>query len=982
MEKFSYESDELTLLENSSIPFGIYQFVNKRVVTIVLSKGFMELFGFTDADDTYRLMDEDMYRDCHPDDVSRIADAAIRFATEGREYSVVYRSIINSNYHIIYAQGRHFYTDSGERLAVVWYMDEGVYNKERDDIFGQALEREVYNSNKDIKGSYDYLTGLPGMNYFFELAEAGKESIVARGEDPALLFFDFNGMKQYNLQYGFTEGDKLIKEMSDILIRHFTSENCCRFGGDRFVVYTTSIDLENRLKKIFEECRCLNEGKSLPVRVGIYLHSMGDVGAGIACDRAKMACDTNRNCFTSVFSYFSEEMLAETEKRRYIIDNLDRAINEGWIKVFYQPLVRSANGRVCDEEALARWIDPAKGFMSPADFIPILEDGRLIYKLDLHVCDMVLEKMKKIKEAGLYVVPCSINISRSDFESCDIVDEIYRRVETAGVDPSLITIEITESIVGSDVEYMKRQVERFHELGFRVWMDDYGSGYSSPDILQTIPFDTIKLDMQFLRQFDKSENSRTIINGLIKMAIGLGMETVAEGVETEEQVEFLKETGCTRLQGFYYTKPLPLDEILRRYKEGAQIGFENPKESSYYSEIGKVNLYDPSLTSADAEQFKDYFNTMPMAVVEFRDDVISIIRSNKSLRELLRNVLQLGDTLSGMMTKGYKMELGTAFLRGLKQCAEEGGQLIVDEKIRSGKKIHALLRKVSENPVKRVTAISVVVLEITDERPDLSYAYVAQALSSDYLYLYYVDLNTEHFVEYKPDSNSGDMLVERHGEDFFAQSRHDARDFLHEGERDSFIEAFTKENVMNSINNNGAFTFTYRLLIDKKPFYVNMKAVRIGNEGDHIIIGVNNVDAQMKQLEALERLKEERISFSRMSALSGDYIAFYTVNPYNDHYFEFSASSDYASLGVSKEGDNFFEDAIRDSKRALYKDDQEHFEKEFTKEKVFEKIGQGDAFILKYRLLMNGEPVPVRLKGALVNENGRQQLIIGVSESA
>ena len=981
MEKFTYDTDELSMLENSSIPFGIYQFVNKRVVTVVLSRGLIDLFDFKNEDEAYKMMDEDMYRDCHPDDISRVADAAIRFATDGKEYSVVYRSLIFGNYHIIYAQGRHIYTDSGERLAVVWYMDGGVYNRERDDFFEMALERETANLNSDKKGSYDYLTGLPGMNYFFELAESGRDEYVRKGENPALLFFDFNGMKKYNIQYGFSEGDKLIREMAGVLVRHFTSENCCRFGGDRFAVYTNDIDLEDRLKQIFEECRGLNDGKSLPVRVGIYLHSMDDVGAGIACDRAKMACDINKNCFTSVFSYFNNEMLEESEKKQYIIDNLDRAINEGWISVYYQPLIRSANGRVCDEEALARWTDPLRGFMSPADFIPVLEESRLIYKLDLHVCDLILEKMRRMREEGLYLVPCSINISRSDFESCDIVEEISRRVETAGLDPYLLTIEITESIVGNDMEYMKRQIERFHNKGFRVWMDDYGSGYSSPAILQTIPFDTIKLDMQFLRQFDNNPNSRTIINGLIKIAIGLGMDTVAEGVETEEQAEFLKEAGCTKLQGYHYCKPIPLDEILRRYREGAEIGFENPEETAYYSAIGKVNLFDLSLSAGDAEQFKDYFNTMPMAVLEFSDKGLTLIRSNKSFKSLNDHIVFIRDSFTDLMNSGNSAAPGAAFIRGIKQCAEDGGQLVIDEKTRSGKLIHALIRRVYVNEVRNVTALSVVILEITEEKPDLSFAYVAQALSADYLNLFYVDLNTEKFVEYKPDHSAGDMVIERKGEDFFNQSRHDALSLLHEEDREAFVDAFTKENILRSIAESGAFTFTYRLLDGNDSFYANMKAVRIGGEGDHIVIGVNNVDVQMRQQESLERLKEERISFSRITAFGGDYIAFYTVNPYNDHYYEFSATNDYSSLGVSKEGDSFFEDSVRDSKKALFKDDIDMFEREFTKEKVFEKIGGGDAYTLNYRLLINGEPKPVCLKATLVNENGRQQLIIGVSES-
>ena len=223
---------------------------------------------------------------------------------------------------------------------------------------------------------------------------------------------------------------------------------------------TRTDGLEDRLNSLFEDCKALNEGKSLSVRVGIYVHDMGDVSIGIACDRAKMACDTKRDSVSSAFNYFSEDMLRESRARHYIIDNIDKAIREGWVTVYYQPLVRVANGRVCDEEALARWIDPVMGFLSPGDFIPVLEDAKLIYKLDLYVLDLVLKKMKVIEENGLHVVPCSVNISRSDFVSCNIVEEIKTRVDASGISRDKITIEITESSVGDDIEYIRKQVEK------------------------------------------------------------------------------------------------------------------------------------------------------------------------------------------------------------------------------------------------------------------------------------------------------------------------------------------------------------------------------------------------------------------------------------------------------------------------------------------------------------------------------------------
>jgi len=182
----------------------------------------------------------------------------------------------------------------------------------------------------------------------------------------------------------------------------------------------------------------------------------------------------------------------EATNRQYIIENIDRALEGKWIQVYVQPIIRAVNERVCDVEALARWFDPEMGVLSPASFIPALEEAGLIYKLDLYMIDRVLELIQAQMAEGFTVVPHSVNLSRSDFDACDIVEEIRRRVDDAGICRDRITIEITESVIGSDFEFMKAQVERFQKLGFAVWMDDFGSGYSSVDVLQSIRFDLLR----------------------------------------------------------------------------------------------------------------------------------------------------------------------------------------------------------------------------------------------------------------------------------------------------------------------------------------------------------------------------------------------------------------------------------------------------------------------------------------------------------
>ncbi|WP_294430025.1 EAL domain-containing protein [uncultured Treponema sp.] len=720
MEKYRYTEHEFSLMENSCIPFAVYQFIDNRVVALVISAGFMEIFDFHDRAEVYSVMDNDMYRDCHPEDVARISEVAVRFAVKDEPYDVIYRSKVKGKYRIIHAYGKHIYKND-VRLAVVWYFDEGDYNEEETGNVGlltSSYSNLLRKSNIYNEANYDYLTGLPSITYFFKIAESEYDRIKADGDTPVMLFFDLNGMKFFNTKYGFAEGNSLIRGFSKLLASHFSNDNCCRFGMDRFSVCTYERNLEQRLKKLFEETERINNGRSLTVRTGIYCSNHEKVDVSVACDRAMMACDSNMQNYRSSFTYFNETMLHKSEMKQYIIDNLDRAIEEKWLKVYYQPIVRAANGRVCDEEALSRWIEPVKGFLNPADFIPILEDANLIYKLDLFVTEQILEKMKRQAEKGLYIVPTSVNLSRSDFDTCDIVAEIQKRVEKAQIPPEKLTIEITESVIGSDYDYMKSQVERFQSLGFKVWMDDFGSGYSSLDVLQDFNFDLIKFDMKFMRQFENGLKAKIILTELIRMAIGLGIDTVVEGVETAEQVEFLREVGCTKIQGFFYCKPIPAEQVFERYDKGIQIGFENPEESEYFAILGKINLNDLSvLANGSGEIFKNFFNTLPMAVLEYDNEQLRIIRGNRTYREFIKTYFKPIRNEKNERIAQKLENNGSAFLEAIRNCMKNNDSIVIEERLKAGIKFHVYIRRIAVNPVTSVSAFVVVVLSVSGNIP-------------------------------------------------------------------------------------------------------------------------------------------------------------------------------------------------------------------------------------------------------------------------
>ncbi len=984
MDKYCFDPAQQALLEHMPVPLAVFQLVDKRIVTVALSDGFCELLGVEDRARAYAAMNRDTYQNVHPDDVARVAEAVYRFMRDGGEFDAIYRLKDRNGvgYIVIHAFGRHMYTPTGERLAQIWYADEGAYSEDtaRQGVALNWALSEALHQESLVKASYyDYLTGLPTMTYFFELAELGKDAIQKAGGDPVLLYMDFFGMKYFNQRNSFAEGNKLLRAFGRVLAKTFGNDSCCHINADHFAVYTRAEGLEDALRRLFAESEKMNGGNSLPVRVGIYPASMEDVPASTACDRAKLACDALGKTFVSGYNWYSVGMRDELEKQQYILTNLDRAIKERWIQVYYQPIVRAVTQKVCDEEALARWIDPVNGFMSPADFIPHLERSSLIYKLDLYVLERVLEKMKLQREAGGDIVPHSINLSRSDFDACDIVEEIRRRVDAAGVAHDRITIEITESVVGSDFGFMKGQIERFQKLGFPVWMDDFGSGYSSLVVLQGIPFDLIKFDMSFMQKLDEGDSGKIILTELMKLATSLGVDTVCEGVETAAQVAFLREIGCSKLQGYYFEKPVPMEQILERYEKGFKFGYENPAESDYYEAIGRVNLYDLAVIANEEENaFQNFFNTLPMGIMEIRDDRVSFVRTNQSYRDFMKRFfhMELAEKPDGYTASPFGP--GSAFMKLVQDCCKSGGRAFFDEQMPDGSVVHAFARRIGANPVTGTVAVAIAVLSISEPNEGATYADIARALAADYYNIYVVDLDTERFIEYTSPVGVEDLAMERHGENFFAAVQRDTMTRIYEEDRETFLEGFSKQKIIRELDEQGVYTTTYRLIDTGTPMYVNMKITRMHPGGNRIIMGISIIDAQMRQREQIQQIQRERDTLARVMALSEDYLSLYMIDPDTGRYVEYSASDEYERLGLAKGGKDFFLQGVIDGRRTVHPEDLPLFLERFSRENVMREIEQNGAFKLQYRLQIGDEARPVSLRIAPFQDGSDEKLVAGV----
>ncbi len=432
----------------------------------------------------------------------------------------------------------------------------------------------------------DELTRLPRRRYFWQIAAAKREQFSKTDKKAVILAFNLVGMKGYNGKYGVDEGDNLLIAFANILANHFDSDSVSRFGEDHFYAVSVKEEAEERSRNLIEELRSYNGGKTLPVRIGIA-DFKEKVSVEVTSDCAKAAADTIGNVTESALVWYSEEIEKKISRREYIIKNIDTAISEGWIEVFYQPVVRTLTRKLCGAEALARWIDPVHGMISPGDFIPILEEHGLSHKLDVYVMKRVVSALQQRLRGGEPVVPVSINVSRSDFEHCDPAEVLASECDSHGVRRDLICVEITETALTSDQGQIREAINKLHEAGFEVWMDDFGSGYSSLNMLKDYYFDEIKLDMVFLRSFN--ERSKKIMTMAVRMAKSLGIHTLAEGVETEEHMQFLKSIGCERIQGYYYGKPQPLAEMIEHINSSG-ITFETREAFSLYQKTGLLDL--------------------------------------------------------------------------------------------------------------------------------------------------------------------------------------------------------------------------------------------------------------------------------------------------------------------------------------------------------------------------------------------------------
>ena len=583
---YTFPKEMKEALERCEASFVYYQKIEDKAVPVLASDGFCRRTGMPRAH-VLEWLKRGLFERLYPDDVGLVSQVSEEFLRHEGPYDMVFRCRLSAlergKYTLIHGLGSWQTMPDGTELAVIAYANLSATMQtiqEKTQAYGLFQKDRFYR---------DFLTDLPNTNYMHEFGSEKAAQIRSAGHTPMLVYSDVESMQSYNNQYGVDEGDALLRVVAASLKAFFPTSLVTRGADDHFIMLADVDDreaLEHRLDQVNGRIKHLAKGNTGGIRSGVCpveVDGSGD-NVGRAIDHAKHALKRINTNLNQKVRFFSMQLDEEYWRSRYIVENIDRAIEGGWIKVYYHALYRVENQKIAAFEALARWVDPARGIISPAEFIPALQKYHLLYRLDLCMFEQVCRDVRIRKENGLPLMPVSVNFSRQDFDHTDVVgrmNEIYEQSGAAQyVDRSYFIVEVTEQEVAADPESCQLQLRRIRENGYSIWLDDFGSGYSSFNMFSKFRFELIKYDMEMIRHLDDNDGAnRLILRDLVHLAKALKLHTLIEGVETKEQLEFAREIGCEFVQGFYYQKPEPLDEILFRIQSGDAIKpCETPEE--------------------------------------------------------------------------------------------------------------------------------------------------------------------------------------------------------------------------------------------------------------------------------------------------------------------------------------------------------------------------------------------------------------------
>lgn len=465
-------------------------------------------------------------------------------------------------------------SDSVSRYTTEFYSNENEawFSTTASTVMSPSGEHMYLVCWSDVTGfvervkSKDTLTGL----LTFERFEAESLKLISTDRKKyAIDYFDVSRFKYINNEWGYSAGNELLKFIARIMSMSLSSdERICRITGDTFIAlleYTDEEALRERLTSNFlVQYSQMKERfpKINPViSSGLYFLKNGEHDLSVAIDKANAARKTVKSFHKSALAVFDEKLNYRLNREKEIENKMHESLANDEFRIFIQPKVNLANGKIIGAEALLRWILPDGRTIMPMDFIPVFERNGFIAELDFFVYDKVFAEMRRWLDMGVSPVTVSVNVSRVHINETQFRDKLLSLLNVYDIPAYYIELELTESIFFDDLQPLSKLMSQLRSDGFSISIDDFGSGYSSLNLLKTLPVDIIKLDKEFFLSRTMDDRDKTVISSIISLAKGLGLKVISEGVETPEQIRYLSDIGCDMAQGFYFYKPMPISDF-------------------------------------------------------------------------------------------------------------------------------------------------------------------------------------------------------------------------------------------------------------------------------------------------------------------------------------------------------------------------------------------------------------------------------------
>lgn len=488
---------------------------------------------------------------------------------------------------------------------------------------------ETYERLKYLE-EFDKLTGIYNKDFFITQTRNMLNS-SPKEQKFAIVRFDVTHFSMINSFYGLEEGDGVLEYMAEALRYEKEEYNdeivFGRIGADDFA-FTIPFKEESEIYDTIDNIREFIGGYELSFNIvlifGVYIITDRDQNVEAMLDNANTAAKGIKGNYINTVAFYDERVSAKRIEEQEIANDMKQALKEEQFVVFLQPKYNAEAGLPCGAEALIRWKHPQKGMIPPGKFIPVFESNGFVEPIDHYMWEHVCMLLRKWIDSGKTPNPVSVNVSRVNLFNPHIVEEICALTSKYDIPRKLLQLEITESAYTDNEDYILSVINSFHAAGFTILMDDFGSGYSSLNVLKDMNVDVLKIDMKFFGKTQNTSRAETIISSVVRMAKWLNIATVAEGVETREQVEFLKGIGCLTIQGYYYAKPMPVEE----YEKLVESGVKFESEDDIIARDMDTWTNSPEINNAFANAFA------PVCLCEVTPDNVEILRVNQAYYDL------------------------------------------------------------------------------------------------------------------------------------------------------------------------------------------------------------------------------------------------------------------------------------------------------------------------------------------------------------